>query len=162
NLGGGLLASAGSNDIFIAKYNSSGAYLWGRRFGDASDQFAQSVTTDPSGNVILTGYFFGTVDFGGGPLASAGSADIYVAKFDPNGNPRWSKRYGNASAQFGNSVTTDASGNILLTGQFFGTVTFGGSTLFSAGFADIFLAKLDVNGGHLWSKRYGDSTDQRG
>ena len=54
---------------------------WSQRFGDASDQRSRGVAADASGNVIVAGFFGGTVDFGGGPLLSAGSFDIYVAIF---------------------------------------------------------------------------------
>ena len=57
-------------------------HLWSKRFGDGDDQHARSVAVDASGNVIVTGYFYGTIDFGGGALTSAGGGDIFVAKFD--------------------------------------------------------------------------------
>ena len=54
-----------------------------KRFGDGSAQYAQAVAVDASGNVIVAGFFLGTVDFGGGALTSAGGSDIFVAKFGP-------------------------------------------------------------------------------
>ncbi len=55
--------------------------LWSKRFGDGSGQGAAAVAVDASGNVIITGLFEGTVDFGRGALTSAGNGDIFVAKF---------------------------------------------------------------------------------
>jgi len=81
DFGGGALTSAGGWDIFVAKFGSEGAHLWSKRFGDGSDQAAEAVAVDASGNAMVTGYFDGTVDFGGGALTSAGSFDIFVAKF---------------------------------------------------------------------------------
>jgi hypothetical protein len=60
-------------------------HLWSQRFGDWDVQSGLSVAFDNSGNVVITGYFQGTVDFGGGPLISAGGRDIFLAKFDANG-----------------------------------------------------------------------------
>jgi hypothetical protein len=56
-------------------------HLWSQRFGDASDQLARGVAVNGSGNIVVTGAFTGTVDFGGGTLESAGYFDIFVAKF---------------------------------------------------------------------------------
>jgi len=167
DFGGGTLTSAGSTDIFLAKFDSAGNHLWSKRFGDVDTQYPTSAAIDGSGNVILTGELSGTVDFGGGTLTSAGSSDIFVAKFEASGNHFWSKRFGDGQWQIGNSVTADASGNVVVTGRFKDTVDFGGGPLTAAGPTlnatdDIFVAKFDPNGNHLWSKRFGDDHNQCG
>jgi hypothetical protein len=80
---------------------------------------------DASGNVFVTGILDGTVNFGGGSLASAGSSDIFLVKFDPSGNHVWSQRFGDATEQRGYSVVADGGGNTFLTGGMQGTVNFG-------------------------------------
>jgi uncharacterized protein (AIM24 family) len=164
NFGGGPLTSAGSRDIFLTKYDTNGNHLWSQSFGDTSTQIGSSVAFDPSGNVVMTGSFVGTVDFGGGSLTSAGGYDIFLAKFDSAGNHIWSQGFGDASIeQYSTSVAFDPSENVILTGFFEGTVDFGGGLLTSAGGYDIFLAKFDSDGNHLWSQSFGDSSDiQRG
>jgi hypothetical protein len=161
DLGGGPLTSAGDWDVFVAKLDAAGNHLWSKRFGDASLQGAESIATDAAGNVLVTGYFEGTVDLGGGPLTSAGDSDIFVAKLDPAGNHLWSKRFGDASLQVGFGGS-DAAGNVLVTGYFEGTVDLGGGPLTSAGSYDVFVAKLDPSGNHLWSQRFGDASLQAG
>ena len=159
DFGGGPLMSAGKKDIFVVKFDGDGNHLWSQRFGDASDQWGMSVAVDGSGNVIATGYFRGSLDFGGAPLTSAGYEDIFVAKFDPSGNLLWSQRFGDAKSQWGNSASVDDSGNVIVTGTFYGTVDFGGGPLTSAGnhdIYDIFVVKFDGDGNHLWSQRFGD------
>ena len=162
DFGGGALVSTGQEDIFIAKFGSDGTHIWSYRFGDASDQYAYSVTTDASGNVIVAGRFWGIVNFGGGALSSAGASDIYVAKFSPGGTYLWSKRFGDSSVQEAKSVTADASGNVIITGSYFGTVDFGSGPLPTAGNQDIFLAKFNSDGAHLWSNKFGDGDSQFG
>jgi hypothetical protein len=154
DFGGGPLTSTGSYDIFLAKFDEAGNHVWSRRFGDASEQYGMSVTVDVSGNVIVTGRFDGTVDFGGAALTSAGNWDIFVAKFDEASNHLWSDSYGDESNQSGSGVAVDGSGNVIVTGRFDGTVDFGSGPLTSAGNWDIFVAKFDEAGNHLWSDSY--------
>ncbi|HMY16418.1 MAG TPA: MopE-related protein [Polyangium sp.] len=69
------------------------------------------------------------------------------------GNGLWAKGYGNdASNQYGFRIASDSMGNVAVTGRFSGTIDFGGGNLTMSGSPDIFLAKLDPNGGHLWSR----------
>jgi hypothetical protein len=136
-------------------------HLWSKRFGDGVGQRAYSVAVDASGNVIVTGHFWGTVDFGGGALTSAGYNDIFVAKFGSDGAHLWSKRFGDGNNQEAYSVAVDASGNVIVTGDFWGAVDFGGGTLTSAGDWDIFVAKFgSADGAYIWSKRFGDGDYQ--
>ncbi len=160
DFGGGALASAGDYDIFVAKFGSDGAHLWSRCFGDGNVQRAQAIAVDAAGNIIVAGYFGGSVDFGGGELASSGSADIFVAKFLPDGTHSWSRCFGDVDGQAAFAVAVDPWANIFVSGDFEGAVDFGGGALTSAGYRDIFVAKLDADGNHLWSRSSGDSDDQ--
>ena len=137
----------------------SPAHLWSQRFGNSSSQYAHDVATDASGNVVITGKFTGQVDFGGGALTTVDNFDIFVAKFDRNGNHLWSRRFGEEGAQVGQRVAVDGSGNVLLVGDFFGNLDFGGGTMTSDLFGNIFVVKLDPNGNHLWSHSFGDSNE---
>lgn len=130
-------------------------HIWSQAFGDGCGQISQGVAVDASGNVFITGYFECTVDFGGGILTSIGSNEIFLAKFNADGVHQWSKRFGSTSADRGLAIAVDASGNVIMAGRFIGTVDFGGGGLLGAGGQDIFLAKYDTNGAHLWSKRFG-------
>ncbi|MBI4699654.1 MAG: SBBP repeat-containing protein [Deltaproteobacteria bacterium] len=155
------LTSAGSYDVFVAKLDQNGACLWSKRFGDPSDQQARAVAADPAGNVLVAGNFNGTVNFGLKDLFSNGS-DVFVAKFDKDGNHKWSKPFGDGNAQEAGAVAVDGSGNVLLAGRFSGTVNFGGADLKSTGGYDAFVAKLDASGPHLWSRGFGDYKGQEG
>ena len=162
DLGNGTVVTAGGNDGFLVKVDTSGNPLWSRTFGDAATQSPDSVATDPSGNVIAYGYFNGTIDLGGGPLVSAGGTDLYVAKYSPTGTHLWSKSFGDAAGQLAKGVAVDTAGNIVITGTMNGSFSFGGASLTSLGGGDVFVAKLSPTGAHLWSKRFGDSQPQVG
>ena len=121
---------------------ATGDHLWSNRFGGTSSEYGHSVAIDSAGNVLVTGYFQGTADFGGGGLTSAGDLDVFVAKYDASGKHLWSKRFGGTSGDYGLSVAIDSAGNVLVTGYFQGTVDFGGGGLTNAGSVDIFVAKF--------------------
>ena len=161
DLGGSALTSAGNSDIFVAKFSANGTHQWSHSFGDLEPQTHAAVAVDQDGNVIVGGWFRGTINFGGSNLVSSGGFDAFLAKFDANGVHQWSRHFGDASDQFPWSVATDVSGSAILTGRFSGTVNFGGANLTSAGGEDIFLAKLDASGVHQWSQRFGTLGSQR-
>lgn len=156
------LTSEGVTDVFLGKLSGAdGAVIWSKRFGDSSGQESVSTALDATGNVLLTGFFFGSIDFGGGPLVTSGESDVFLAKLDGNGTHLWSKRFGDSNFQESTSVVVDSAGDIFLAGSFAGTINLGGGALTSAGNKDIFVAKLSgVDGAHLWSKRFGDSKAQ--
>ena len=156
NLGGGPLASAGSWDIFLAKFDASGAHQWSQRFGGAGLDGAQAVTVDAAGNITMTGYFRGPVGFGGAPLVGNAGLDIFVARFDGAGLHKWSRWYGSASADEGQDIVADALGNVIVTGNYGGPINFSGIAGTPAfGSLDVFLLKLDAAGVYQWSKGFG-------
>jgi len=148
------LISTGYLDIFIAKYGSSGNLLWAKSAGGSnSDDYGKSIATDGSGNSIITGWFSGIVDFGTINLTSAGSEDIFIAKYDASGNVLWAKKAGGTSGDRGYGIAVDGSGNIVITGYFYSsTATFGTINLTSLNTGDIFIAKYGPLGDALWAK----------
>ena len=151
NFGGGALVSAGGADAFVAKYSATGAYVWARRFGGASDDIAYGVAVDGSGNVVVVGQFQGMVDFGGGTRTSAGDRDIFVAKYAAgSGAYMWAETYGSTGLDLPYGVAVDGAGDVLVTGIFQGTVNFGGTTLSPASSAtnlDALVLKLNGSTG---------------
>jgi len=160
DFGGGPLTSVGSSDVFVAKYSPSGHHIWSQLFGDAGYQEASSIITEASGDMVIMGNFNGAVDFGGGPLTSMTNSDIFFAKLGPNGNHRWSQSFGGVDTQYSTDIAIDGMGNTTITGAFYGTVDLGGGSLSSAGTRDMFVAKFDASGHHLYSLSYGDAEIQ--
>lgn len=159
DFGAGPLASAGSQDAFLVKLDSAGNTLWGKRFGGLGFESGDAVAVDAAGNVVVTGILASSADFGGGALTSAGSYDVFVAKFDPTGALLWANRYGDNVAQWASDIGVDGTGNIVLTGTFLGTVDFGAGPLTNPSpVANVFLAKLDPNGSAIWSQQFGPSS----
>ena len=158
------LIGAGAADIFIAKYDASGNVLWAKRAGGsgASYDCGNGIATDGLGNSIITGHFEGTADFGSTTLTSAGEQDIFVAKYDPSGNMLWVKSAGGTGFDYGKGIATDWSGNVVVTGDFQGTANFDTTTLISAHWSDIFIARYDPSGNMLWAKSAGGTHDDYG
>jgi hypothetical protein len=158
DFGGGVLTSAGADDLFAVKLDQFGDPLWTQGAGDLTSQSGTAIAVSALGDVFLGGDFQGTVDIGGGPMASAGGSDIFVARLDSAGGPVWSQRFGDTADQHLVSLAVDVEENVVVTGQFQGTLDFGDGPHTSAGGNDIFVAKLDPSGSVLWSKSFGDAT----
>jgi len=157
------LQCAGVEDIFLAKYDSSGNVLWAKGAGGSSGRdIANSVATDASGNACITGNFFSdTCFFGSYALVDADlwHNDFFIAKYDPSGNVLWAKRSGGTDNDQGNGIATDAAQNIYVEGMFFSSsITFDSYTLTNAAVAD-FLVKYDPSGNVLWAKKIGGVTN---
>ncbi|MEP7124252.1 MAG: hypothetical protein ABJE95_25215 [Byssovorax sp.] len=143
NFASGPLESNGGKDIFVVKLDAtSGHSLWGRAFGDAANQSGSGVAVIGTGDIVLTGAFEGTCDFGRTALVSKGRSDVFVAGLDRAGNHLWSERFGNAEAQFGGAVAVDESGAVVVTGGFFGSLDFGTGSLQCEGEQSAFVARL--------------------
>ncbi len=155
DFGGGPLLCDGDSDGMVVKLNASGQHLWSKRFGGGLQDAGSGVATDSFGNVLLTGYFSGTADFGGGPFDSVGGNSAFIVKYNPAGQHLWSRQFGGVMGAFGDSVAVNAANEVVLAAGFAGTATFGGGMLVSGGTSDIVLAKYDAAGQHLWSESFG-------
>lgn len=163
NFGGGALTSAGGNDAFLVKLDLAGAHLWSKRFGDAADQRGMALGPDHWGNIDFAMDFMGGVDLGGGNLTSAGNFDIGVAQYGPTGLYQWGGRYGDAAEQHVNALATEPfTGYVYISGANFGATDFGGGAITSAGGSDLYIAKWDCYGNHMWSDGWGNAANQSG
>jgi hypothetical protein len=155
DFGGGVLTSAGDVDVFVAVFDPAGNHIWSRRFGGAGYDSAGDVTFDAAGNVLVGAMFTLTADMGDGDLVSEGGGDIVVSKFGPTGDTMWVNHYGDPLNQYVGRVRVDSVGDIVVGGRFLGSVDFGGGTFVDRGSGDAFVLKLDDNGNHFWSQRFG-------
>jgi len=97
---------------------------------------------DWKSNLVMVGALFGTVDFAGTPLTSAGLEDVYLTKLAADGTPLWSQRFGDAAAQLGTSVTLDPERNITIVGTYEGSPDFGDGALPSQASAGTFMVRF--------------------
>ncbi len=153
--GGGLdgNTNAGSDDLFVVKYNSSGTKQWTKQLGTSSNDYANGVATDSSGNVYVTGYTGGGLDGN----TNAGSDDLFVVKYNSSGTKQWTKQLGTSSNDYANGVATDSSGNVYVTGYTGGGLD--GNT--NAGSDDLFVVKYNSSGTKQWTKQLGTSVNDQ-
>jgi gliding motility-associated-like protein len=130
---------------------------WMQNAGGPTIDQGMDVSVDGAGNTYVTGYFTSSASFGSITLNSSGVDDVFLAKLGTNGLYAWAVKGGGGNSDRALSVKTDAAGNSYITGFFYGTATFGSSTISSAGAQDIFIAKYDNTGVCLWAKSAGGS-----
>lgn len=124
DFGGGPL-TASDVDVLVVSLDGDGTHRWSRSFGGSGADWGYDVALDAAGNPLITGAFQRTADFGTGPLTSAGGDDLFVAKLSHSGQPRWSRRFGDANSQAAYRVAAAGARDAVLWGRISGTVDFG-------------------------------------
>jgi len=133
-----LNTSAGLIDLFVVKYNSAGDIQWTRQLGTATNDFAYGVATDGSNNVYVTGYTLGLLDNN----TSAGSADLFIVKYNSAGDIQWTRQFGTTRLDLAYGIATDLNSNLYVTGYTSGGLD--GNT--NAGGHNLFVVKYDSAG----------------
>ncbi|NOT83340.1 MAG: hypothetical protein HOP02_00870, partial [Methylococcaceae bacterium] len=175
-----LTSKGGSNeDFYITKFDPSGNFIWAKQIsssaGTMDHLFCNGIAIDANNNIVLTGKYYGIVDFdpdaGVTQLASGfGFADAFVLKLNSDGGFIWAKTYGDDRTAMGNSIAVDTAANIYVAGFFDGKATFDGINQLSTHLflsadgvtvndhsQDAFVLKLDANGNTIWAKQYAGS-----
>ncbi|MCK4654241.1 MAG: SBBP repeat-containing protein, partial [Candidatus Cloacimonetes bacterium] len=156
------LTSTGESNIFMAKIDANGNWLWANRAGGNTDNYGRSIVVDDAGNTYTIGDFEGTATFGPYTLYSNQYSDIFVSKIDTDGNWLWANQAGGYSYDEGYSIALDDAGNCYVTGCFSETAIFDPYTVISSGYFDIFVAKMDSSGNWLWATQAGGSSVDEG
>lgn len=163
DFGGGELQSAGGNDLFLVKLDADGKHVWSFAYGDSNSQVFASLALDSSDNIILTGTFEGTLDFGEKTVsATAGGTDVFVAKLTPDGVAAWANRYGDAANQSAWDVAVDSNDDVLVVGEFEGSMSLQNNITAVNG-TDVWVGRFDgSNGLALDQLQFDDKTAQSG
>ncbi len=167
---GTFFLTAGHEDIFVLKLDTNGDFLWAVAFGTAPDESrGYAVALNDVGDIFITGYFRGTVDFDPGPgtvnLSSVGTWNIFYLKLDATGDLVWVRSLPISTdtyytdGGYGRKIAIDADGNLLTTGRYSGSIDFdpgaGTSELTASGGYDVYVTKFSDAGELIWAKSFG-------
>lgn len=167
DFGGGPRCVSFAQQGFVLKLDAGGRHVFSNCFGDLNGEIFEplNMAADASGNTFIAGRFSGIVDFGGGPLDSSAGA-LFVGKLDPAGHLVWIETYGGPGGAADIRSMAGADGDLLLTGDLYGTIDFGGGPLRSGAVgvapSNVFMARLGSSGDHIWSKVFASRGEQHG
>jgi hypothetical protein len=164
------LTSTGSGgDAFLCKYNSSGNFLWARQISGTGGEGIVDIVFDNSGDILLTGAYYGIADFDPGSgvfnlgSSPSGASHTFISKFDSGGNFLWAKHV-DSSMNWANSVAVDSFNNVYVLGNFNDFPDFDpGPSVFTLTSTpsgsccpyDLYILKLDLSGNFIWVKQVG-------
>jgi predicted CXXCH cytochrome family protein len=141
------LAGAGNIDAYIAKFTKDGVEQWLRQFGSTAQDYGTGLAVDNSGNVYVTGHTYGELVAG----QLSGESDVFISKYDANGNNIWTRQFGTAYSDTGEDIAVDSSGNVYVTGVTWSDPATGQYV----GAPNIFTGKYDINGQEVWKRYFG-------
>lgn len=140
-------ASAGGEDLFLLKYDSTGVLQWVRQLGTVAGDRAYGVTVGSTGDIFVAGATLGALPGN----ANAGGSDIFLISYRADGARQWIRQFGTLAFDAAQAVAADTLGGIYLSGATFGGLDGG----ISVGGSDLFVAKFDTSGLRLWTRQLG-------
>jgi hypothetical protein len=160
---GSTVLTATSEDGFLAKYDPEGKLVWVKQVTGQYNERVVDVAVDNQGNIYAAGYISSSDTRFGSLTASSLGTDGFVARLDATGEPKWLKTFGGSGTDMANQIDIDNSSAVFVTGQFFGTMTIGATTLISEGATDVVVAKYNADtGSPHWAKQFGGTSDDNG
>lgn len=168
NFGAGAITSSMS-DTFVAKYTSTGAYIIAKVLGGTGSDTSGSVSVDPADNIFVVGRYVGNVSFGGASPLNTNNGNMVIAKYSAAGAYQWAQAYGGTTAGIAaGRASVNSAGDIVVSGSFCGSATFGTSFIASVGTCasndfDLFAARFSgADGIALRATRAGGSMQDLG
>jgi hypothetical protein len=145
-------AAFGGYDIFLAKYNPYGDRVWLKQIGTAANDFSGGVAGDNAGNIYVSGETKGQVKGN----TNKGLGDIFLARFDLNGQKIWSRQLGSRASDASLGLAIDGTGAICIAGDTTGNLGQGKNS----GLADVFLVKYYACGNKPWITELGTDKNE--
>ncbi|MCD6598803.1 MAG: T9SS type A sorting domain-containing protein, partial [Bacteroidales bacterium] len=142
-IGGEKHYSSGVYDIFIAKYKPNSGFIWSKSIGGYGSDEARGMVLSPDNNILLSGMFEESVDFGLKTLNSDGWSDGFVAQIDTSGSLDWIIQLGGTGMVDVNDCVSDLNGNLYIAGNFLDELIIAGESFSITGGMELFLAKLN-------------------
>lgn len=154
---GNTYTSRGDKDAFVLKITNNGDFIFAKTIGFYLEDAAYDVVVDNDNNIAVAGYYQSMIQFGSYTQSAMGAKDLFVVRFDPNGNFQWATNFGSYSDDKVVAITCDASNNLYIIGEFADILRLGAGYQ-SAGESDVFVIKLlGTNGGYSWALKRGSA-----
>ncbi|CAE7175181.1 unnamed protein product [Symbiodinium pilosum] len=142
-----LEANAGTSDVLLVKFDSAGTQQWTVQRGSPFFESSRGMALD-----VLVGDASGEID----SQSFAGMTDFLIMRFDKDGVWQWTRTRGSTDADHAFSVAVDSAGNIIVTGETYGSM----DSQSHSGGADFVVVKYDSSGNWLWTSQNGTSADE--
>lgn len=145
------ILSNGLTDAFLMKMDGDGNVHWVRNVGGSDHDIAAAVAVDQTnGSIYLVGDFYEQAEFDGTVLQSVGSSDMFLARFDEDGNQIWAQSNGGTNVDVATDIGVDLNNKIYVTGYYQLTTNFQGLSATALGYNDVFLTQFDADGNCNW------------
>ena len=154
---GTVQCSCAAGEACVEKACAGDHLTWVRRAGGAGATVAPMAAAAQGDSIVVAGHFSGVFDVGSYRLTSVGGDDVFIAKYDRQGNVLWARSAGGTGDDYGRAITASSSG-IVVVGSFVGAATFGATILQSSGQDDAFVAKYDGAGNLVWIRSFGGTS----
>lgn len=166
-VGTAMETSNGDRDAFVVKLDAAGSFQWVRSFGGSGQDEAFRVSVDTNNELLLTGPFRETVNFGTveNPIyftsANAEDPDTYVLKLDSSGQTQWAQHVSGIGNVGFSRLAANADGSFFTAGAFDSSVSFvsSGTSLTASSGKDAYIAKWTSGGSLQWAKQVSGSGD---
>jgi len=146
-----LVLSNPEEDLLLCKFDENGNLLWAKQGFSTGETELIDICLISDGGIYITGYFSGTVSFGNNLISTLKESEMFLARYDENGNCSGVKHFGNA---YSYSIITDNNGNPVCAGKFTGTITIGNDELNSNEAYFVYVAKSDsISGIHEFQNK---------
>ena len=142
--------SFGGQDVLLVKFNQDLSIQWARQYGTPLTDYVKGMDMDDEGNILVLGKFKNELNFDGFTLTSAGSTDLYIAKYSPDGDVVFAFSEGGSSYEDANSIAVGANNEFYVSGTFYGETIINGETITTENTTGIFLAKYDGGADFQW------------
>ncbi|MFO0357571.1 MAG: SBBP repeat-containing protein [Sphingobacteriaceae bacterium] len=155
----------GTQEFFLVKYDGTGNAVWTVKGNGSTEDYGNAVEVSKNAVYVTGGFNSPSLMIGTTTLSNPGASthDVFLAKYDLNGNFAWANRSGDVDSEVGNAIDSDNLGRIFISGYFTSSsISFGGSNLTNvmAGYRDLFIAAYDASGTNVWATSVGDAFDE--
>jgi hypothetical protein len=134
---------------------------WVNHYGSAGTELGQNIVVAPNGDLVVIGRFNTAINLGGATLTSHGDVDLWVARYAPDGSHVWSKSFGGTGTDFPLAISFDAAGDVYVSGEFDGSVDFGGGVRASTNTGNFLLKLRGTDGAYIWDRILGTKITAR-